>query len=329
MRTPIDELTDIARKLHGRLSLEEILQTVADGAARLLAAPRTSLRLLDPTRTRLIAVCRAGAPLHRDPTSEFRLGEGLIGWIAEHGRPLRTGEADRDPRFVPRPDMKQRMGSFLGVPLMAGASCMGVLSAVHPSPDHFDEEHEQHALLLAAMAAPHLEIARLAGLTRVDGLTGTLNRRGLDATFPEVAGPPDDDGLIRPLCVAMADIDHFKRVNDEYGHAVGDEVLKAVSNRLVGVVRGGDAVVRYGGEEFLLILPSVALAAGARVAERARAAVAEQAVVAAGTSLPVTISLGVAERRAGESRHELIARADAAMYAAKRAGRNRVEVAEP
>ena len=327
MTTPIDQLTAIARQLHGRLGLEGILQTVVDGAAELLGAPRSNLRLLDPTQTKLIAACRAGSALHLDPSTTFRRGEGLVGWIAEHAQPLRSGEPERDPRFVARPGMKEPMGSFLGVPLLAGARCMGVLSAVHPKPDYFDEQHEQLAVLLATIAAPHVEIARLSRLTRVDSLTGTLNRRGLDEAFPEVVQPVAAEGVPLPLSVALVDIDHFKRVNDHYGHAVGDEVLRAVTERLAGAVRLSDAVVRYGGEEFLLILPTLKLRDALRVADRARRTVAKVPVVVAGMSVSVTVSIGVAERLEGEQRDALIGRADAAMYTAKRLGRNRTEAA--
>ena len=323
----LDKLTAIAKKLHGRLGLEGILQTVVDGASDLLGAPRASLRLLDSTQTKLIAACRAGSALHLDPSMGFERGEGLIGWIAEHAQPLRTGRAESDPRFVTRPGMKEHMGSFLGVPLLAGARCMGVLSAVHPRLDYFDAEHEQLAVLLATIAAPHVEIARLSRLTRVDSLTGTLNRRGLDEAFPEVAQPVTTDGTTPPLSLAMVDIDRFKLVNDEYGHAVGDEVLRAVTERLAGAVRLSDAVVRYGGEEFLLILPSLRLRDALRVADRARRTVAKVPVKVADVVVSVTVSVGVAERHPNEARDALIARADAAMYAAKKLGRNRTEAA--
>ena len=328
MTTRIEKLTAIARLLHGRLPLAAILQTVTDGAAEVLDAPRTSLRLLEPSRTRLIAVCRAGATLHHNPMTPFQLGEGLVGWIAERCEPLRTDDAEGDSRFAPRPGMKEPMGSFVGVPMMAGAQCMGVLSAVHPERVRFTEQDEQLLVLLATIAAPHVEIARLSRLMRVDSLTGTLNRRGLHEAFPDAQGNRGPAPLVDPLSVAMVDIDHFKQVNDEFGHAVGDEVLRAVSDRIAATLRGGDGVVRYGGEEFLLILPEAPREAAARIAERARQAVSAEPVVTADTPISVTISVGVAARRSGESRDDVIERADRAMYAAKRAGRNRVELAE-
>jgi len=313
----------MARELSGRLSLDAILTLVVDRAAEVLDTGRTSVRLLDPTRTRLVATCRYGAPLHVVP-QDFSLGEGLLGWIAEKGEPIRTGDADTDPRFLPRPDMKARLGSFLGVPLMSGEACIGVISAVSPLPDYFTEEHEAVLTLIAAIAAPHVEIARLSRLSEVDPLTGALNRRGGDSMFPQV-NARSEEGAAEPLSVALGDIDHFKRVNDSLGHAVGDEVLKRTASVLAGVLRQGDAVIRHGGEEFLLVLPGCGEASALNIAERARKAVSESKVEAGEASVNVTISIGVAERRRGEGRESLVARADDAMYQAKRSGRDRVK----
>src|SRR5882762_4900003 len=120
--------------LTGRLSqarvLEHTLQAVVDCGAELSGAPRVSVRLLDPTNQRLIAVCRAGKPMHHNATTSYEVGQGLLGWIAEHGVPLRSGDAEADPRFIRRPDMLEPMGSYLGVPILIDHQTIGVLSAV-------------------------------------------------------------------------------------------------------------------------------------------------------------------------------------------------------
>jgi diguanylate cyclase (GGDEF)-like protein len=320
-RAEIRALAALQRELQEPLSLEELLQKVVRCAAELLDTPRVNVRLLDPTRTRLFAACRFGEPLHLNPDAEFKLGEGLIGWIAQHHEPIRVPSAQKDPRYLRRADQKEDIGAYLGMPLMAGHTCVGVLSAVHSLEDQFDEHDEDLFALLAGLCAPHVEVARLSRLAQTDPLTGALNRRGLAAILP--AGElPHDTGA--SLAVAMCDVDHFKSVNDQHGHAVGDDVLRGLSTVLAGVLRSNDSVVRYGGEEFLLLLPEVDLAAAARIAERARATVAAS-VLASGVR--VTVSLGVAERHPGESRDDLIRRADGALYRAKGGGRNRVEVA--
>jgi len=321
---PIPLLTDLTHELQLRLDLEDLLQLVVDRTASLLDTPRVSIRLLDPTGTRLLAVCRAGSPLHLDKDEQFRVGEGLMGWIVEHVQPIRSGRAEQDERFVPKPGMQDRMGSFLGVPLVAGNAVLGVINAVHPGEDAFDASDEAQLRLLAGICSPYVEMARMSRLARVDPLTGALNRRGLEQALEE----PTADLPEGVLSVVMADLDHFKRVNDTYGHAAGDEVLRQLARLLAQVVRQGDAVVRYGGEEFLLLLPGVRQTTAGRVAERARRSVEAHRFVIGEFDLDVTVSFGVAQRHSGETREHAIERADAALYRAKTTGRNRVEIAE-
>jgi diguanylate cyclase (GGDEF)-like protein len=314
--------TALVRSLHQPRELDAVLQRVVAAAAELTDSERASVRLLSPDRRRLIAISRHGLPFHDSPSVEFDVGEGLMGWVVSQGLALRTGDAEQDPRFAPRPGKHDRIGSFIGVPLVSGSMTLGVISAVHPTPDFFTPEHESRLTLLAGLSAPYIEMARLARLATVDPLTGALNRRGLDGVFTQ-----SGVALVEPVAVIMADLDHFKAVNDTWGHVWGDQLLKRVVDVLAGVVRAGDAVARYGGEEFLILLPKVDLTAAARIAERAREAVAAAAVGGDGVEVKVTISMGVAARRPGEGREALIARADEALYAAKEQGRDRVVLA--
>lgn len=315
-------LTRLAVDVQRRRSVDELLELIVARTSEILEVPHVSLRLLDPSRTRLVAAHRTGATEGRPPM-DFQLGEGLAGWVAQHAAPLLTNDPAHDPRYVSREGFDE-IRAYVGVPLLAGNRCVGVLGAVEDRPDvaSFDELDRSRLELIAAISAPHLEIARLSRLTRVDPLTGALNRRGLDRRFP--LHDTADDGVV---CVAVADIDHFKDINDEYGHAVGDEVLKVVTKRIASVLRASDAIVRYGGEEFVLLLPAIGVQRATRVGERARAAVADSPIVVGDAKISVTVSVGVAEGRPAEARDDLLRRADAAMYEAKRAGRNRVVVA--
>ncbi|MFK7988640.1 MAG: diguanylate cyclase [Sandaracinaceae bacterium] len=308
-------LTRLARRLTGRLTFEQTLQEVTDHAAEVLGAERVSLYLLDASGTRLMAVTRAGQPHFSEPQS-FTLGRGLLGWIVQHGEPIRLDQAMEDPRFETRIGMRNEIASFLGVPLVAGASTTGVLSAAGTEPGLFNADHQRLAELLAAIASPWVEVARLNRLSTVDPLTGALNRRGLDETFPEVLATEG------PLSVVMADLDHFKRVNDTHGHAAGDEVLRAVASRIAELLRVHDAVVRLGGEEFLMVLPSASLEQASRVAERARESLAGDTVRVGDQTIRITASFGVAEHKEGETRDALLARADRALFEAKKAGRD-------
>lgn len=160
---------------------------------------------------------------------------------------------------------------------------------------------------------------RLDRLTSTDPLTKLGNRRRLESDLAQriAAASPS-----APLSAVFADIDHFKAVNDEFGHPVGDDVLRFVSDLLGTTCRADDVVARYGGEEFVAVLPRTDLDGAARWAERARSTLAARRAPGLGRS--VTASFGVAEFRAGESADDLLARADAALYAAKAAGRDRV-----
>jgi diguanylate cyclase (GGDEF)-like protein len=314
----LQPLLALARFLVQRHPLDELLVEVVESAARIVGCARASVRVFDPERTQLVALVRAGEPVHAAP-GPFALGEGLMGWVATHEAPLRLDDASADPRFAPRPDQRVPIGSFLGVPLVAGEGCVGVLSFVDEARGAFDARHEELALLVAAVCAPHIEVARLAALTQLDALTGVLNRRGLDAELAQAASAGG--------AVIVVDVDHFKQVNDRFGHAIGDRVLRQVAEVLGAVTRRGDRVARLGGEEFVVLLRDTSIEAAVRVAERARERLAAMAVDTPAGPVAITASFGVAEALAAGWPSTALARADAAMYEAKRAGRNRVHVA--
>ena len=161
-----------------------------------------------------------------------------------------------------------------------------------------------------------------------DSLTSLFNRRFLDETLPiELARLKRENS---PLTILMLDIDHFKNINDTYGHQVGDAVLQSVANALKTSVRAGDIVCRYGGEEFILVFPGMKAENGRTRAEKLRAMIASQTVSGRDQIISVTISIGGSVfPNDGNSSDELISVADLALYRAKQNGRNRVEFAEP
>ncbi|MBV2143314.1 PleD family two-component system response regulator [Falsochrobactrum sp. TDYN1] len=158
-----------------------------------------------------------------------------------------------------------------------------------------------------------------------DSLTGLHNRRYLDTHMPVLFSRAT--GRERPLSVVMIDFDHFKCINDQYGHDAGDDVLREFSTRLRKNIRNMDVMCRYGGEEFALVLPDTDIKAAAAVAERIREAVAEKpfSISAGKQAVNMTISVGIAALRLmGDSTEALFARTDAALYEAKKSGRNRI-----
>jgi diguanylate cyclase (GGDEF)-like protein len=173
---------------------------------------------------------------------------------------------------------------------------------------------------LAAQLRVALQLVEVDAAT--DPLTGQINRRGLDAFLKhqlEIA-----EKQARPFAVLMLDIDHFKEVNDTYGHVVGDDTLRAFAARVRKYLRQGDVCARYGGEEFVVVLPDTLLETAMDVAERLRQGVAESDLLAV-PPLRATVSIGAAAYVAGQSAQEILRAADDAVYVAKRNGRNQVQ----
>ena len=180
--------------------------------------------------------------------------------------------------------------------------------------------------LESSVARLHDERAQLRHEAGTDSLTGLANRASLLPRLSQALA-----GAVRldqPLCVVMADLDRFKDINDSYGHLAGDQVLRDAAARLGTALRDFDLVGRYGGEEFVAVLQNTGVDAAVQIAERVRRRFADHPFNIAGVPQRITISQGVALARSGDSVDSLIARADAALYAAKQTGRDCVRVAE-
>lgn len=168
-------------------------------------------------------------------------------------------------------------------------------------------------------------LSRSEERARTDMLTGLPNRRALEEFFRTAQAEAMEQG--QPLSAFLVDIDHFKRFNDNFGHGVGDQVLRLVAKALRERVRESDLAARYGGEELVAVLPGADLAAGTATAERIRRALADCTITrrSTGEELPgVTVSIGVGQFQFGESMEDMIDRCDRALYQAKKRGRNRV-----
>lgn len=178
---------------------------------------------------------------------------------------------------------------------------------------------------LAAIAVERARLVeRLRRVAEIDGLTGLVNRRRFDEVYPALLASGRERG--EPLSVALLDVDHLKPINDLRGHLAGDDALRGVAGAVRARLRTGDVAVRYGGDEFVLVLPRATGAAALELAEQLRRAVEAQGFGPEG-DLRVTLSMGVAEARHADTPASLLERADGALYTAKRAGRNRVALA--
>ena len=244
---------------------------------------------------------------------------------------VRSGRAHSErggrPPLLSCPVCAPVPGASSCVPLMVGGEVIG--SVLLSRPARYSEAEEQRIRESVSQAAPvlanlrNLAVAEIRAAT--DGLTGLPNKRAvtdaLKRTFAQATMTK------APLALLLLDLDHFKQVNDQYGHAEGDQVLAAVGAALRSVLRARDFAGRNGGEEFAVLLPDTDIAAALEIAERVRATIAE--VTMPGTDVPVTVSIGVAGFPGHASTLDRLERlADAALYVAKRQGRNRVELAE-
>ena len=232
---------------------------------------------------------------------------------AADGTIVETGDPDAD-------------GEVLEFPLTAARTAFGTLTIVG---EQFDPEQRMAANSLASHATIALENARLHRIVErqalVDGLTGIANRRQCEESLSSEIAQADRLGT--PLTLVLADLDDFKAVNDIHGHAVGDDVLREFAAVLKATLRDSDLAGRWGGEEFLLLLPGADAEGGANLAERVRAGLAERSFLGRdGEVVTVTCSFGVAQLGAGATDRELFAAADQGLYRAKREGKNRVEV---
>ncbi len=182
--------------------------------------------------------------------------------------------------------------------------------------------------VVAEVEALRKELEQIREESLTDGLTGISNRKAFDSALEQTISISADKKT--PVCVVIADIDRFKRFNDSYGHLIGDRVLRFVATTLKRCVKGHDRPARFGGEEFSIILPNTTLIGARSVAEQIRKEVSLGVLKEKGSEKSygkITISIGVAQYRNGESMNDLIERADRALYRAKRKGRNRVEQA--
>ncbi|MBS0200825.1 MAG: diguanylate cyclase [Proteobacteria bacterium] len=193
-------------------------------------------------------------------------------------------------------------------PALSAADHAALASMANAVREALEQQREARALMVTA---------------RIDALTGVLNRNSLDGDL--VASLAQAARSRSPLAVLFLDIDHFKRINDQLGHAAGDECLRAVARLLRSSLRSGDLLGRYGGEEFVVVSPGAPLAVAQQLGERIRAAVESLEIEWEGHRVPITISVGIAMRRRDENEPvHLLERADQALYDAKRRGRNQV-----
>src|SRR5215204_1622773 len=316
----LEALVDAAAGILAADSLSDTLTRIAHHLAGLVDFDEISVYEVQDRM--LVPVFALGAYADEVMADTFPVTEGVTGWVVTHRRTRNVERADIEPLAAVVEGTENEPESLVSVPLLVGDRCVAALNVYRiGTGKEFAAAEVATVERFATMAALAFDSARqrdtLREQARTDGLTGLLNHRACHETLREELAAATQDQ--RPLGVVVLDLDHFKSINDVYGHGEGDKVLKEVASRLRGAVRAGDTVARLGGEEFALILPGVDGDAAAEAAERARAAIAT--VQVAGT--PLTCSAGVAAFP--HDAHEgarLLEYADGALYLAKRSGRD-------
>jgi diguanylate cyclase (GGDEF)-like protein len=323
----LEILNATARKMSASLQLEELVEAVA----------RETCKAIPEAEAVALVHRRAGGEsgfvldgFDRRTERFFRQhvveGKGAAGWVMSHGVARRIDDLATSDVAI---ENAQGIRSWLGVPLFMYGGCEGVIAVQATRIGVFREDHQRLLESLSLQIAGALQNAHLYELAMVDGLTGLFMRRYFDARIEEEIERSKRYGT--PFSVVMMDVDDFKKLNDEYGHLMGDRVLRAIANVVKSQMRGVDTASRYGGEEIALILPRTDMVSAYNVGERIRAAIADLRVTTDAEPpavLSVTASFGIAaypETRA-KNGEDLVRRADRALYRAKKMGKNRVEL---
>jgi diguanylate cyclase (GGDEF)-like protein len=326
----LEILFDVAKKLGEVSDLTKMLRIILGKATGAVDAEKGSLMMVDENTEELVIRVVEGLP---DPRVQrrindgeiqckrFKRGEGTAGQVWESGKPQRVNNVEADGSFQAADNNHVR--SLLCVPMKVDDEVIGVINITNRKDNQpFVDSDETILQALADQAAIAIARAKLYEAAITDGLTGLFIRRfAIHRLREEVKRARRYD---KPLSVIMCDIDHFKRVNDTYGHPAGDAVIIACAD----VLRAGtrldiDVAGRYGGEEFLIVLPETDLQGGVVAAERLRAAFeATETSIGGGKTLKKTMSFGVTCFGPDDDADSLVKRSDEALYMSKEGGRN-------
>lgn len=326
----LKDLLNVAQVVVSSLELDEVLENILGSAMTIMGMPAGSIALYDQPGNKLQLHAHLGLSQQfvNHATWTVKAG-GLTASILDQAELLVVEDTSLADCFNNPLVINEGIRSLIAVPLKIQAKVVGILYVDDFVPRSFSRIRLRLLSILGSFAAMSIDNARLhkktCELASTDGLTGLFNYRHFKKVFAEE--------LVRarryekPLAVIMLDIDDFKQFNDVYGHPVGDKVLVRVAEILGETLRDCDYVFRYGGEEFIAILPETELPAALTAAERLRQLIADDAHRYLDTQVRnrVTASIGVAVYpRDGQTLEDLLSAADALLYVAKREGKNKV-----
>lgn len=331
-RIPITDLLvfhRLSRSLTSSFDLDKILRTILEHMERMIEAELWTLLMVDEAKQELYYAIASGGEEATLRDLRVKMGEGVAGWVAKHGESLIIPDTEDDPRLrMPSPEKLRSVRSVIALPLRGRKGVQGVIEILNPRTSNLDDYTIAFLHILADHAAIAVEnandVSRIQQLTITDDATGLYNVRHL---YDVLARELDRCKRKRvPMSLLFLDLDRFKNVNDVHGHLIGSELLAHTGKRLQELSRTKDLCFRYGGDEFVIVLPETNAAQAMAHAHQLHQSLMEtRFAMKNGLELSVSASVGVATApEDGATVHSIIGAADTRMYTVKTNGRGNV-----
>jgi diguanylate cyclase (GGDEF)-like protein len=325
---------DVAKALTSSLDLDSILQTILEKMAEYFQPDTWSLLMVDEQKTELYFAIAVGQASEALKSVRLKVGEGIAGHVAKFGEKLVVPDVSADKRFAKRVDNLTQLQtqSIICMPLKSRLRVLGVIQLVNVDLAHFSREEEFFLQALCDYAAIAIENARavekIQELTITDDCTGLYNARHLYKTLEQEVYR--STRFQYEFSVLFIDLDHFKRVNDTHGHLIGSKLLAEIGYMVKAQLRLIDSAFRYGGDEFVVVLPQTGKDSALVVARRIRDCLrASVFCKEEGLNLNVRASMGLATfPHDAKSSHDIIRQADEMMYMVKNTSRDSIAVAQ-
>ncbi len=327
----IDFFEEVGRTLTSSMELNEILVAIMKKTKEMTGAEAWSVLLVDEETGDIVFERTDGKKTSKIEKYRLKMGEGIAGWVAQEGTPVIVPDVSRDERFSSKLDKKTRFKtkSLMCVPIKSKGRVIGVLEVVNKiTGEPFTKDDLNLLMRLIDQAALAIErtslYQKMAELAITDDLTKLFNTRYLNRTIEmEIQR---SNRYHTSISLIFIDIDYFKNINDHHGHLVGSKMLVEMGQLIIKSLRSIDIVARYGGDEFVVVLPQTTPKAAVQIAERLRRAVEQNVFLKKeGYALKMTASFGVASYpESAKSKDDLLRLADEAMYRVKYTTRNGV-----
>jgi diguanylate cyclase (GGDEF)-like protein len=340
LQRTVDELAvlnEIGKALTSSLDTGEVMHVILAKVSELLKPRNWSVLLRDEASGELFFHAAVGAGSEQLHGMRIKPGEGIAGWVAHHNKALLVPDVSNDARFSRRFDKAShfRTSSVLAVPLAFKGRMLGVIELVNgPGDNAFSEEDLKILCTVGEFAAIAIENARnfhkVQELTVLDDHTGLFNSRHMKRQLENEVMRATRFG--HPVSLIFFDLDHFKGVNDTMGHPAGSQVLHEVGKLLLRTLRSTDVPVRYGGDEFVILMPETSKDQAMAAARRICTEIGREPFLRGEQRGPVRLTASMGVATFPDDAHDpdkLLARADDAMYRVKASGRGNVLAAEP